>query len=392
MPWKTKNVEEQRWEVLQEIRFGKFSVSELSRRYHISRKTVYKWRQRFREKGVRGLKDQQRIAKRVSGRPSAVWLRRIRRARRRRPTWGARKLHWMLEEQFGSAGLPSVAAIGRWLKLWGFVATRRRPRKRGPIVARTALRPAMSCNETWTVDFKGWFRAGNGERCEPLTVRDMFSSFVLCIRLLKDQSVEQTQRQFVKIFNKYGLPRRIRCDNGCPFGGVGPTGLTRLSAWWIKLGIDVEFITPGCPGENGAHEQFHRVYKRELQRKPSKNRQSQQRRSDLWRWDYNHRRPYGSVKMNPPSRVYRKSHRKMPIKIHPFRYGPKFERRWVKGNGEIRWHSRRWFVGEAFVRDYVGLKQISANKWQVYFCNLLVGELHQNDSNPSIRPATYQRR
>ena len=392
MPWKTKNVQEQRWEILQEIRCGKFTVSELSRRYHVSRKTVYKWRERLRKRGVHGLRDQQRVAKVVYGRPSLVWLQRIRRVRRKRPTWGARKLHWTLQEQYGGNGLPSIAAIGRWLKQWGLVTRKRPPRKRGPVLRRYGLRRARMCNDTWTVDFKGWFRTGNGERCEPLTVRDLFSSFVLAIRVLSEQSVEQTQRQFVKIFNKYGLPRRIRCDNGTPFGGGGPTGLTRLSAWWVRLGIDVEFITPGRPCENGAHEQFHRIFKREQQKRPSENRHSQQRRSNAWRWDYNHQRPHHSLKMIPPARVYRKSRRRMPTKMRAFRYGSKFERRWVKGNGEIRWRGRRWFVGEAFVRDHIGLKQIRSKVWRVYFCKLLVGELHLNDSNASIRPAIYKRR
>ena len=136
----------------------------------------------------------------------------------------------------------------------------RRRRRLGPVILRPALRAARHCHDVWTVDFKGLYRTADGLRVEPLTVRDLYSRYGLRVALLRRRDLEQTRNQFVQIFRQYGLPRRIRCDNGTPFGAGGPTGLTRLSAWWVKLGIRVEFITPGRPCHNGAHEQFHRVY------------------------------------------------------------------------------------------------------------------------------------
>ena len=170
---------------------------------------------------------------------------------------------------FGEAGLPSVAAISRWLKRWGLARGRSR-RKPGPVVLRAALRPARRSHEVWTVDFKGYYRTGNGTRVEPLTVRDLHSRYGLVVGLQHSVGWQETRRSFRKIFNKYGLPERIRCDHGTPFGGVGPTGLTRLSAWWVKLGIQAEFIAPGRPDQNGAHEQFHRVYKKEVAKNPAR--------------------------------------------------------------------------------------------------------------------------
>src|ERR1051325_5019002 len=171
---------------------------------------------------------------------------------------GGRKLRHTLASRFG-AGAPSVAAINRWLKRWGLAAGRPR-RRRGPQLWRKQLRPARCCHDIWTVDFKGWYRTGDGRRVEPLTVRDLYSRYILEIKLLRRQSLAQTRMEFKQLFRTHGLPKSIRCDNGTPFGGAGPTGLTRLSAWWVKLGIEVEFISPGRPDENGAHEQFHRIY------------------------------------------------------------------------------------------------------------------------------------
>src|ERR1051325_1022690 len=141
----------------------------------------------------------------------------------------------------------------------GLAAGRPR-RRRGPQLWRKQLRPARCCHDIWTVDFKGWYRTGDGRRVEPLTVRDLYSRYILEIKLLRRQSLAQTRMEFKQLFRTHGLPKSIRCDNGTPFGGAGPTGLTRLSAWWVKLGIEVEFISPGRPDENGAHEQFHRIY------------------------------------------------------------------------------------------------------------------------------------
>jgi hypothetical protein len=258
------------------------------------------------------------------------------------------------------------------------------------MILRKAVRAARYPNEVWTVDFKGWYRTGDGTRVDALTVRDLYSRYGLCVVLLRNQSLELTQRQFRKIFNKCGLPKRIRSDNGVPFGGGGPTGLTRLSAWWVKLGIEVEFITPGRPCENGAHEQFHRVYKAEVTIAPAWCMAEQQRRSNRWLKHYNKERPHESLSMDTPASRYRRSRRGLPARLEPWTYPRGWERRWVKGNGELSWRGKRRFIGEAFVRDYVGLKLRKKGVWRVHFGPILVGELHENESG-GIRPAKYLR-
>jgi hypothetical protein len=225
---------------------------------------------------------------------------------------------------------------------------------------------------------------------DPLTVRDLYSRYGLAIVLLKRPDLKQTQREFKRIFHKYGLPKCIRCDNGVPFGAGGPTGLTRLSAWWIKLGIEVEFITPGSPQENGAHEQFHRVYKAEAVSKPERSVRAQQRRSTGWLEHYNRERPHEGLGMRMPAELFRASQRPMPKRLQVWTYPKRWERRWVKGNGEITWRGQRRYVGEAFVRDYVGLKPVGLRQWDVYYGPVLIGRLKEHEQG-SIRMARYVR-
>jgi transposase InsO family protein len=389
MPWRTTSKQEQRFHLITQWRVGNVSVEQLCRRFRISRQTAYKWRRRFWVGRLEGLKDRSRRPLRISGRTSKLWLARLRRRRRQRPTWGARKLHYGLREDFGRTGLPSVATMSRWLKRWGLAVGRRR-RPRGPLIIRPPVRTARHCNDLWTVDFKGCYKTGDGTRVDALTVRDLHSRYGLWVGLLRGTGLAATRREFVKIFRKYGLPKRMRSDNGTPFGGVGPTGLTRLSAWWVKLGIEVEFTTPGRPCENGAHEQFHRVYKAEVARQPALRRVGQQRRSTRWLRHYNEERPHEALGMLVPAKIYRKSTRSLPEKPRPWNYPRDWVKRWVKGNGEITWQGKRRFIGEAFVRDYVGLKPLGKNVWRVHFGPLVVGDLHAQETG-QIRTAQYRR-
>jgi putative transposase len=285
----------------------------------------------------------------------------------------------VLRKQYGPRGAPSAAAIGRWLQAWRL--SYRKPRRGarcGPVVPRPHLTVAAQPNDVWSVDFKGWFRTGEGRRADPLTVRDMATCFIIGVELVRNQSVEHTQAAFVHLFRQYGLPAVIRVDNGCPFGADGALGLTRLSAWWIRLGVRVEFITPGCPGENAAHEQMHQVYKAEMANPPASTIGLQRRRTRNWVREYNEIRPHEALGMLCPAQLYTKSARKLPKKLPALRYGPDWLSRLVKGQGMINLHGRRRFVGEAFEGERVGLKRTSSG-WEVYFGHLLIGTLAADD-------------
>jgi len=241
----------------------------------------------------------------------------------------------------------------------------------------------------WTADFKGWFRTGDGERVEPLTVRDSFSRYVLTVRLLKDQSWARTRQVFLRLFRENGYPAVVRTDNGGPFGSKGAVGLTRLSAWWTAVGIRVEFIAPGHPEQNGAHEQMHRVLKAETTQPPSAHLRAQQRRTERWVRIYNRIRPHEALEQRTPAEVY------CPKPVASRKAALSYPRQWatrrVRTTGEIKWQGRKRFVGEAFVGYPVGLKPKGAGKWAIHFGSLLIGELWSSDPG-GMRPARYARR
>jgi hypothetical protein len=256
-------------------------------------------------------------------------------------------------------------------------------------MVRPALTIARRPNEVWTVDFKGWFRTGDGTKLEPLTIRDLFSRYILGIYMLPQQNMAGTRLVMESLLRTQGMPQVIRADNGSPFGATGALGLTRLSAWWVRLGIRVEFIEPGHPEQNGAHEQMHRVYKAETLNPAARTLRGQQRRTRQWCREYNFERPHEALGMAVPADHYRKSRRKMPGRLVPWEYPQAWESRLVKGNRVISWKGRSRFVGEAFERQRVGLKRLSQGNWQVYFGPLLAGELTDNEYG-GIRAAVYR--
>jgi putative transposase len=364
-------------------------MSALCREFGYSRRIGYKWRKRFEREGLRGLKDRSRRPRRCPRQISRKWLVRIRRLRRRHWSWGSRKLAARLRKEYRSKGIPSFRTISYWLKRMGLNQRVRRRIRRGPQLKRQPLTVAGRTNQVWTVDFKGWFRTQDGRRVDPLTVRDLFSRYLLTIRLLKDQSWKPVRREFLRLFGRYGYPEVIRVDNGGPFGSTGPAGLSRLSAWWTALAIRVEFIAPGHPQQNGGHEQMHRVFKAESTRPPSRHRRAQQRRSDRWTRIYNEVRPHEALDQRPPAEIYRRH--PSGRRLGKLRYPDQWTVRRVRSNGQIKWKGRKRFVGEAFVGYPVGIKASRAGKSLVYFGGVLIGELWETDQG-GMRPANFIRR
>ena len=368
---------------------GRQSMAQLCRLYGMSRKTGYKWKARFEAEGFSGLGDQVRRPQRSPGQTSAVWLMRIRRLRRRHRSWGRRKLAARLRREHPRQKVPSARTVGKWLKRMKMNRGYRRRSWRGPPLERQPLTQAIRSNHVWTVDFKGWFRTHDGKRVEPLTVRDLYSRYLLRVRLFKNQSWQPVRRVFLRLFADYGYPGVIRMDNGSPFGTTGPAGLSRLSAWWTGLGIGVEFIAPGHPEQNGAHEQMHRVMKAETTRPVSRHLEAQQRRTDRWVKEYNQIRPHEGLGQQPPVRFYRA--KPSASRGVDLTYGRGVVVRRVRSNGQIKWRGRKRSVGEAFIGYPVGLKTVNSEKHSVYFSKCLIGELWDRDPG-GIRPARYPRR
>jgi len=386
MSWKEISTVVRRLQFVKLVSQRQQSLSQLCRRFGMSRRTGYKRLARFEREGPRGLRDRSSRPHRSPRRTAAQWLSRIRRLRRRYRRWGSRKLAARLREEHPRQAVPSARTVGKWLRRMKLSVGRRRRAFRGPPLERSALTRACRSNQVWTVDFKGWFRTQDGQRVEPLTVRDAFSRYILAVRLLPHQNWEPTRRVFLGLFRHHGYPSIIRTDNGGPFGSKGPAGLTRLSAWWTALGIRVEFIKPGHPEQNGAHEQMHGVLKGEVTRPPSRHPKAQQRRIDRWVKTYNRIRPHAALSNRVPAQVYRPKVAVARLARCGYRKG--WATRHVRSNGEIRWRGRKRFVGEAFVGYAVGLKPKGRGKSSVYFAGLAIGELWDTDPG-GIRPSTY---
>jgi putative transposase len=386
MPWKIQSPVGERWRLVKALLRDEQSVKQWCRIFGISRKTAYKWKARFVAQGRQALSDRSRRPGRNPRRLKALWVKRIRSLRQKRPSWGPKKINAYFQQQ-GWQG-PCERTIGRWLKRLKL----NRPARRRPRKACVRLHPRLTVargpNHVWTVDIKGWFRTANGERCEPLTVKDLFSRYGLLARVLPTQHLGPIKAAFTGLFQQKGMPDVIRIDNGNPFASQGPAGLSQLSAWWVRLGIRVEFTRPACPQDNGAHEQFHRVMKKETAQPAARTRRGQQHRSTTWLWSYNHLRPHEALGQTAPAKWYRKSRRGFPPRLPEISYPKNYQIRRVRSNGEIRWAGRKRFIGEAFIGHSVGLRQLRLGVHAVTFSNLLIGHLYQNDAG-AMRPAFY---
>jgi putative transposase len=318
------------------------------------------------------------------------WVRLIGQWRRRRPHWGAKKIHHQLRQKYRRRRLPCVRSVQRWLKRLGWVRSRPRRARRGPTVPFAGLTVAKSPNEVWTVDFKGWFRTADGVRQEPLTIRDMFSRYGLGLKLLPNQDDRAVRAAMQRVFRRRGLPEVIRVDNGSPFSGTGALGLSRLSVWWLRLGIRVEFTRRARPGDNARHEQFHGCYEREVVAIGGTNRPAMQTRSTRWLAYYNYQRPHEALNQQTPAQVYRPSPRSCPKELPALKYPRHWEIRRVRNRGHIKWRGRLRFVGRAFVGQSVGLHPLERHLHAIHLGNLLIGHLHNQDPG-GIRPAHWQR-
>lgn len=362
------------------------SMAQLCRTWHLSRQTGYKWLRRYRLGGLTALQEKSRTAHFRPHTLAALWLQRIEHLRRRHPSWGPKKLRARLRKEHPRARLPALSTIGASLRRLGLVTPRRR-RLRGPVVWARRVLAATKPNDVWTVDFKGWFTTADGRRVDLLTVRDLASRFGLLARMMAGQKFEPVQQAFICLFTQHGQPLAIRMDNGSPFGGTGPAGLSRLSAWFISLGIEVQFSRRGHPEDNGAHEQWHRVLKADTARPAASTRSGQAARTTRWLRHYNHVRPHEALAQDVPANHYRNSRRRYRGQ-QPLSYPAQLPKRWVNHGGEIKWQGRKRFVGEAFARRYVNLKAHRPGVWRVYYYHVLLGELHAADLS-GLRTASH---
>jgi transposase InsO family protein len=352
-------------------------MTELCAEYGISRRTGYKWLERFAVTGPAGLVDQSRRPRfNPRATPSALVTQLVD-LRGRHPTWGARKLLKLARRADPDGRWPSRSTVCALLKARGLIRARRRR-----LVRPTAVTPLAAIgrpNETWTTDFKGHFRTRDGVYCYPLTLRDGFSRYVLRCDALTTTSYAATRPCFERAFAEYGLPARIRSDNGGPFASTGFAGLSRLSVWWLRLGIQLDRIAPAHPEQNGSHEQFHRILKAETARPPAANAAMQQRRFTRFCAEYNDERPHEALSDDVPADHYVPSLRLCPRRLPPVEYPAHWEVRLVSPEGHISWRGKVLFLTEALATERIGLEEVADGLWTIHFAQVAIGRLNERD-------------
>jgi putative transposase len=374
MPWQESCAMDQRVKFIADQRNGLWTMTELCDRYEISRKTGYKWLERYRLEGPAGLAERSHAA-RVHGRATPQHIvDAIVGLRLERPSWGPRKIVSKLEARQGDVDWPSASTAGEILKRAGLVGERR-VRRRSP--SRMAeLTVPQHANHVWALDHKGWIRLGDGSRVEPFTATDGFSRYLISLAATGSTQYSECQPLLERAFREYGLPQIIRSDNGSPFASSGTTGLTALSVWWIKLGIHHERIDPGHPQQNGRHERFHLTLL-EAMRPPPPTRAAQARRFSAFARDYNEERPHEALGQRPPASVYQPSPREMPRRLPRPDYPSEVAVRQVRSNGEIKWCGDLIHVCSALAGEAVAVEETEDGSWRVRFFDVPVGIIDQ---------------
>lgn len=371
MPWTETCAMEQRMRFALEYCRAEHSMAALCRMFRISRGVGYKWLGRYRMDGVDGLKDRSRAPKRHPNEVTPEVEQAVVAARRAHPTWGPKKLRVVLERHDPFGAWPAASTIGEILRRHGLTVPRKRRRRTPP-----QTQPFRACdgpNTIWCADFKGWFRTGDGTRCEPLTISDAYSRYLLRCQALTETSLGTVEGLLEAAFREYGLPQAIRTDNGSPFASRGIGGLSRLSVWWLKLGIVPERIQPGQPQQNGRHERMHLTLKQQTASPPARTLRGQQRRFGGFQREFNQDRPHEALGMRTPASVYACSPRAYPQRVGDPDYAEGLELRRVKPNGVFNWKNRRVFLGEALGRELIGLEALDDRHWRVLFGRVGLG-------------------
>lgn len=371
MPWKEIDVKNQRLEfVMRALKAENFRA--LCMEYGISGKTGYKWLDRFKEHGRIGLADESRKPRSHAKALSEEVVCEIVRLKKLKPDWGPSKIRSVYARL--NEDVPSESSFKRVLDRAGWVE--RRPRQKREESGRIFQgRKAEKANDVWTVDFKGWWYGSNRKRCEPLTVRDEFSRYVLELRALPNSRTGTVQPCFESLFRRHGLPGAIRSDNGSPFASSNALlGLSRLSAWWLVLGIDLERGRPGCPQDNSAHERFHLDVARELE---GHKQAEQQAFLEEWRREFNHERPHQALGQRCPAEFYSDSERGFESTPEDLVYERPIQPRKVQKSGGFKWLDRDIWLSSALAGWSVGLEPGFGNETKVWFGRLLLGHIDE---------------
>ena len=377
MPWKETCSMDQRLKFVVNYLEHELPMAALCREFGISRKTGYKIVGRYIEEGIDGLKDRSRARHHYPNSVSPAVERAVFDARVSHPSWGPKKLRAWLTRQDSSIRWPSASTIGEILTRHGLTVSRRRSRK-----TRAYDQPFVGCdypNAVWSADFKGWFVTGDGTRCDPLTITDNYSRYLLRCQAVRPTGFDAVKPVFEAAFCEYGLPAAIRTDNGPPFATTTVGSLSRLSIWWLKLGIIPERIEPGKPAQNGRHERMHRTLKRDTASPPKRTWRAQQKAFDDFLDEYNQERPHEAIDMRTPAELYAPSTREYQLILPEVVYPDDMIIRSVKSQGDISWKNHHVYLSDTLAGELVGLRQIDDRIWDIYFGPIKLAQLDSYD-------------
>lgn len=388
MPWKEEKTMDLRYSMIQEYLTGTKSISELADAYGISRVTVYKWLERYDSEGSKGLQNR-------SSKPHSTPFRTPPEIEalildiNERKGWLAKKIRGHLRRTYPEIDAPARSTVHGILERAG--RTNRRRRKRNYKHPGKPFVDAQKPNDVWAIDFKGDFVMGNGSRCYPLTITDTYSRFLIEVKAMDGPKFEGTKRAMTRAFEEYGLPSAILSDNGTPFSSKAIGRLSRLSVWWIQYGIYPILTQPGNPQQNGKHERMHRELKRETTRPPAYNSNSQQRKFNTFKHDYNYELEHGGIDERSPSELFRPSNNTWPGKAKEFEYPSHFEVRKVSANGGFRWEHDRIPLTTTLEGEYVGLEEIDDGIWKVFYRDFYLGIFNEFLRRVEDEPGKFNR-
>jgi putative transposase len=366
MPWAEQSVMNNRLSFIAGCLRQEEAMSQLCLRHGISRKTGYKWLGRYQGMGVAGLEDLSSAPLTPAQAMDPAIVASVVELRKKYPTWGPRKLLADLRANEPERTWPAASTMGDLLRRENLSKPRRREAGEPRLAA--GLIEASAPNESWSADFKGWFRTADGVRCEPFTVADGYSRYLLACEAVAQVTAERVRPILTRLFQEHGLPRALRTDNGSPFArrdGLG--GLSQLSVWLLKLDIWPDRIEPGRPDQNGRHERMHRVLREDAANPPAATLDAQQQRMDAWREVYNTRRPHEALGQRCPARLYTASARAYPAVIKEWDYPADHQIRRVIGDGYIRWRDGTVYLSKALRGETVGVAQRDDGDWAVRF-------------------------
>ena len=390
MPWKETTTMEQKVEFICEWLTEKYTITELCRAFEISRPTAYRLIDRYENHGIEGLLDQSRSPINHPNRTREDVEKKLLSLKGKHPRWGAKKIHKLLFNHFPQEVIPSVVTVHNILSRNGLVCPQKRLRRVKPIYP---IFDPEHCNDVWSADFKGKFLMGNKKYCHPLTIADSRSRFLFTAKAQYREEFKSTKTEFTKVFRKYGLPKQIHTDNGGPFGSVAAIQrFTRLSYWFIDLGILPVFSDPAHPEQNGRHERMHRDLKAACALPSAYDLRSQQRSLNHFIKEYNYVRPHEALDMETPAKIHQQSNQNFPERIRKYEYPSQMKVMNVTQNGSVRWKSYYWvYMTRGLIGKQVGAEELGNGIWKVFYRNVFLGYFNEKnirEKQKSIRLST----